>query len=158
MSDAPIRIWLEIAHHAAFRVGGWAFVSEVAGEVSGTVGGDRRIDAERTALAALAAALAQPAAGAGVELYTASPLLLALPARIAAAPAGETPPTENRDLWAQATTAPRRPGLVLRRAEPARRSPTTFATAWADLARDRAKEKGAFSAAIPKPNLAAAGL
>jgi hypothetical protein len=46
----------------------------------------------------------------------------------------------------------------MRRAEPAPGTPTAFAAAWADLARDRAKDKGAFTAAIPKPNLAKAGV
>ena len=52
-----VRIWLEVAHHAAFRIGGWAFVRANAGEVSGTAGGARAIDLERVSLAALAAAL-----------------------------------------------------------------------------------------------------
>jgi ribonuclease HI len=156
--SAPVRIWLEVAHHAAFRTGGWAFVRLNAGEVSGTAGGERRIDPERTALAAIAAALADLAPGASVELHTASPLVLTIPRRIAAAEPGEAPPTENLDLWAQATTALRRVGLVVRRAELKPRTPTAFATAWAELARDRAKEKGAFTAAIPKPNLAKAGV
>jgi hypothetical protein len=153
----PVRIWLEVAHHTAFRIGGWAFVRLNAGEVSGTAGGERRIDLERTGLAAMAAALSDLAQGASVELHTASPLLLAIPRRIAAAEAGENPPTENLDLWAQASTALRRVGLVVRRAEPAPNPPTAFAAAWADLARDRAKDKGPFTAAIPKPNLAKAG-
>jgi ribonuclease HI len=155
---APVRIWLEVAHHAAFRIGGWAFVRLEAGGVSGTAGGERRIDAERTGLMALAAALRDLAPGAAVELHTASPQLLAIPRRIATAEAGETPPTENLDLWAQAATALRRPGFVVRRSEPAPGSPAAFAAAWADLARDRAKDKGAFTAAIPKPNLAKAGV
>ena len=155
---APVRIWLEFAHHAAFRVGGWAWVRQDAGEVSGAAGGERRIDRERTGLAAFAATLTGLADGARVELHTASPLLLAIPHRIAAAEAGENPPTENLDLWAQASTALRRLGLIVRRAEPAPRTPTAFAAAWAELARDRAKDKGAFTAAIPRQNLAKAGV
>ena len=51
-------IWLEISHHAAFRVGGWAFVRRGPdGGLAGYAGGERRIEAERTALAALIAAL-----------------------------------------------------------------------------------------------------
>jgi hypothetical protein len=156
--NAPVRIWLEVAHHKAFRIGGWAFVRLAAGEVSGTAGGERRIDLERTGLAALAAALRDLPPGASVELHTSSPQLLAIPRRVAAAEIGENPPADNLDLWAQAATALRRLDLRVSRAEPAPRSPSAFAAAWADLARDRAKDKGAFTAAIPKPNLAKAGV
>jgi hypothetical protein len=45
----------------------------------------------------------------------------------------------------------------MRRAEPAPKTPAAFAAAWADLAQGRAKDKGSFQAAIPKPNLAKAG-
>ena len=154
----PVRIWLEVAHHQAFRVGGWAFVRLEAGQVSGAAGGERRIDPERTGLAAMAAALRDLAPGASVELHTSSPQVLAIPRRIAAAEAGENPPAENLDLWAQAATALGRLDLLMRRAEPAPRSASAFAAAWADLARDRAKDKGAFTCAIPKPNLAKAGI
>jgi len=155
---ASVRIWLEVAHHAGFRAGGWAFVRRNAGEVSGIAGGARAIDLERTSLAALAAALAGLAQGASVELQSASPSVLAIPGRIAAAEAGENPPTENLDLWAQAVSALRRVRLVTRRSEIAPGAPTAFAAAWADFARDRAKDKGAFTAVIPKPNLAKAGV
>jgi hypothetical protein len=155
---APVRIWLEVSHHAAFRVGGWAFVRQTAGAVSGTAGGERRVDPERTALAAIAAALSGLAPGEAAELLTASPAVLALPGRVAAAEAGQSPPTEDLALWAQAAAALRRPGLVVGRASPAPQTPTSFAAAWADLACDRAKAKGAFTAAIPKHNLAKAGV
>jgi hypothetical protein len=42
-------------------------------------------------------------------------------------------------------------------AKPEPRSPTAFAAAWAELARDKAKMTGAFSAPIPRTNLAKAG-
>src|ERR1700733_4405318 len=90
---ASVRIWLEVAHHASFRIGGWAFVRLNAGEISGTAGGTRGIDLERASLAAITAALADLAPGAGVELQTFSPALLAIPARITAAEAGENAPT-----------------------------------------------------------------
>jgi hypothetical protein len=154
----PVGIWLEAAHHTAFRIGGWAFVRLDAGEVSGAAGGERRIELERTSLAALAAALGSLPQGAIVELRTSSPLLLAIPGRIAAAEAGDDLPTEDLDLWAQAATALRRLRLVSRSAEPAPGTPTAFAAAWADFARDRAKNKGAFTAPIPKQNLAKAGV
>jgi hypothetical protein len=155
---APVRIWLHATHHTSFRVGGWALVRVAAGEVSGTAGGEPRIDLERTALTAVAAALADLPPGAAVELETASPEVLAIPRRIAAAEAGENPPTENLDLWAKAATAIGRVRLVVRRVDLAPKTPAAFAAAWADLARDRAKDKGPFTAAIPRANLAKAGL
>ena len=155
---ALIRIWLEVAHHAGFRIGGWASVRLDAGVVSGSAGGERGMDLERTSLTAFSAALAGVAQGAQVELLTSSPSVLAIPGRVAAAEGGENPPTENLDRWAQATTALRRVRLVMRRCEPTPGAPTAFTTAWADLARDRAKDRGAFTAAIPKPNLAKAGI
>jgi hypothetical protein len=155
---APVRIWLEVAHHDAFRIGGWASVRLSAGAVSGTAGGERRVDLERTALAAVAAALSGLAPGDGVELLTSSRSVLAIPGRIAAAQAGEAPPTEDLALWAQAATALARPGLVVSHASVAPHTPTSFAAAWAELACDRAKAKGAFTAAIPKHNLAKAGV
>jgi ribonuclease HI len=155
---ALVRVWLEVAHHANFRIGGWAFVRLNAGEVSGTAGGARRSDLEQTSLAAIAAGLAGLAQGADVELQTSSLLVLAIPGRITAAEAGENAPVENLELWAQAATALRRVRLVTGRAELAPGGPTAFAVAWADFARDRAKDRGAFTAVIPKPNLAQAGV
>lgn len=154
---APVRIWLEVAHHEAFRVGGWAFVRLQAGVVSGTAGGERRIDAARTGFAGLVAALRDLGPATSLELRTSSPFVLAIPRRIAAAEAGEeAPAAEELDLWAQAATALRRHDVQMRRAEPAPGAPAAFAAAWADFARNRAKDKGAFTSAIPKPNLAKA--
>jgi ribonuclease HI len=150
-------IWLEISHHAAFRVGGWAFVRRAPdGAVVGYAGGERRVEAERTALAALLAAL-KDAGPAPVKIHTASPLVAAIPPRIQAAQAGENPPTENLDLWAQAMTALTGGRVEVIRAGAGDRA-TGFAAAWAELGRDRGKDKGAFVSAIPKPNLAKAGV
>jgi hypothetical protein len=154
---APITLWLEISHHAAFRVGGWAYVRrEPDGALSGLAGGERRIGAERTALAALVAALKETLGTTPIRLQTVSPLVAAIPARIAAAKAGESPPEDDLDLWAQAMTA-----LAAARVEilgsGEKDRTTAFAAAWAELGRDRAKDKGNFASAIPKPNLAKSG-
>ena len=129
---APVRIWLEVAHHAAFRIGGWALVRSNAGAVSGSAGGQPRIDAERNALAAITAALAGLPEGASVELHSASPLVLA--------------------------SSVQRVGLVMRPVEVSAGSPSAFTAAWAEFALGRAKDRGAFSAPIPKSNLAKAGV
>ena len=154
----PMRIWLEVAHHASFRIGGWAFVRSGAGQLTGAAGGQRRIDLEPASLAALAAALAGLPPDADVELLTASPSILTVPGRITAAKAGENAPTEHLERWAQAATALRRIRLVIRRATPTPGCPTAFTAAWADFARDRAKDRGPFAAPIPKANLAKAGV
>ncbi len=155
---APVRIWLETSHHAAFQVGGWAWVRDEAGAVSGAAGGGRRIGAERAGLAALAAALAGLPKDTAIELWSASAPVLAIPRRIAAAQAGEAAPEENLDLWAQAITLLSAPGRGIRAGRSAAGTPGAFAAAWAELARDRAKDRGDFTAPIPKPNLAKAGV
>ena len=142
-----LNIWLEISHHTAFRIGGWAFVRAEAGGLSGQAGGERRLEAERTALLALLAALAGVKGPATVA--TSSPLVAAIPARLAADP----PPADNLDLWAQARAA-----LAAGPVRIVRAPANPFCASWADLARDRAKDKGAFSSAIPKANLAKANL
>lgn len=153
--SSPIRIWLEISHYAAFRVGGWAFVRADGETVTGHAGGERRIEAERAALTGLLAALRETA-GRTVQLHTASAQVVAIPARIRAAQAGENAPTDHLDLWAQATTA--LPSAQILRAAATPGSPSAFAAGWAEFARDRAKDKGAFTAPIPKQNLAKAGV
>jgi hypothetical protein len=155
---APVRIWLEIAHHSAFRIGGWAFVRLRDGAVSGAAGGARRIDLEQTALKAIAAALSGLTPSEPAELHTSSPAALAIPGRIAGAEGGDAPPTEDLELWAKAVAALRRPGLVMSSTIATPGTPTAFTAAWADLACERAKTKGEFTAPIPKHNLAKAGV
>ena len=157
MSHATF-IWLEISHHAAFRVGGWAWVRADGVSVTGRAGGDRRTDPERIALAGLIAALGQASGARPTRLHTTSELVAAIPARIQTAQAGENPPTGNLDLWAQATTALASSPVAVVRPLPSPGTPTAFATAWAELARDKAKDKGAFTFPIPKANLTKAGV
>ena len=153
MSD-PIRIWLEISHHTVFRVGGWAWVRADGVSVSGHAGGDRRIDAERTALAGLVAALGQAPGPRPAQLLTSSDLVAAIPARIKAAQAGDNPPADNLDLWAKATTVLAAAPMAIVLTPQAPGGPAAFASAWAEFARDKAKGKGPFTAPIPKANLA----
>lgn len=150
------RIWLSTAYAPPFRIGGWAFVSEAGGVVAGVAGGDRRLTAQRLALQALLAALKDVPAAAAVELATTDPLVASVP-RILAPEPDDDPPTEDLDLWAAVTTAFRtRTIRVLRQAsEPGK--PLAFAAAWAEQAQEKAKS-GAFAFAIPKPNLAKAGV
>ena len=60
-----------------------------------------------------------------------------------------------KDATSKALTAAlagRQPTFAI--AGPSKASPTGFAAAWAELARDKANAQGAFVSAIPKPNLA----
>jgi hypothetical protein len=152
----PVRIWLEVAHHTAFRIGGWAFVRQLAGALGGTAGGERQTSPERSALQAISAALSGVPPGAVVELHTASPQVLAIPGRIAGAGSGEDPPTDNLELWARAATALRPVDIVFHKAQQTPGGPSAFAAAWAEFAQGRARQRGAFSAPIPKVNLAKA--
>lgn len=155
MADS-IQIWIEVSHHAAFRCGGWAFVRKDAAGLSGAAGGDRSVTPERAMLAGLAQALQGLPADQAVEARTSSLQVVALPGRIAGFTAGEEPPTENLDLWAQLTTALK--SVRVGRVENRPGTPTAFAAAWAELARDKAKATGPFRSPIPKPNLAKAGV
>ena len=153
--DSPTTLWLELSHHAAFRVGGWAYVRrDPDGALAGHAGGERRITAERTALLALIAALKD--ARRPVQLRTGSPLIATIPARIAAARTGEDAPSDDLDLWAQVMTALAATTVDIVKPTPGDRT-SGFAAAWAELGRDRAKDKGPFASAIPRPNLAKSG-
>lgn len=155
MSDST-RIWLAVSYAAPFRTGGWAYVRSAGGPIAGMAGGDRRIEAQRFALQALLAALKDLPAGIRVELVTNEALIAAVPAVLIPQP-GDEPPAEDLDLWAAATTAFRERTIRIAREAPAPGKPLAFAAAWAEQAREKAKG-GAFAFAIPKPNLAKAGV
>ena len=150
-----INLWLESDHHTAFRCGGWAWVLADGAAVLGAAGGERTASPERIALAGLADAFkALPPAG-DVRVHSRDPYVAAVPRRIAGP--GEAP-FEDLDYWAPISRVlqGRTVRFVTARAEA--RTPTAFAAAWAELSRDKAKASGAFRAAIPKPNLAKAGV
>jgi ribonuclease HI len=155
MSDpAPqVRIWIAASHHPSFLCGGWAYVRQAGGAPSGWAGGERQTTAERTELAGLAAALAELPAGAAVEVATPS-ARLAGAARWLAGAAGADAPQADLDLWARIVAAAKGRSVRIVRAQAAAKTPGAFCAAWAELARDKAKMTGAFSAAIPRPNLA----
>lgn len=153
MSTPPIRIWVAADHHAAFLCGGWAYVRETGGALSGGAGGERRTTAARTELAGLAAALAELPAGAAVIVHTPSPRLAGAAALIAGTAAGDEAPGEDLDLWARIIAAAKGRKVRLARTPTAARTPMAFCAAWAELARDKAKMKGDFTSPIPKPNL-----
>ncbi len=149
-----IQIWVEISHQASFRAGGWAYVLAEGSSRLGAAGGDRSASAERIALAALVAALTAAPAGASVEVRSASPAVLA--AARGLAPDAE-PPNQDLELWGPLAAALAARRVSFAPAVNAPRSPSAFALAWAELARDKGKT-APFKAAIPKANLAKAGV
>lgn len=153
MSDI-IRIWIETTHNPAFRSGGWAYVLAEGSSRLGAAGGERTASPERVALAGLVEALKAAPAGARVEVRSASLAVTALPARLAAAEA----PREDLDLWPSLTAALKARTVSIGRTASAPKTPPAFAMAWAELARDKVKNGGAFRAAIPKINLGKAGV
>jgi ribonuclease HI len=153
MSDI-IRIWIETTHNSAFRSGGWGYVLAEGRALLGAAGGERTPSPERVALAGLVEALKAAPAGIRVEILSASPLVVAAPRRMA----GAEPPTEDLDLWAQLATLLKDRPASFGKTPNAPKTPTAFAAAWADLARDKVKNGGAFRAAIPKINLGKAGV
>lgn len=149
------RIWIQTSHHAAFKCGGWAYVRAAGREVAGQAGGDRYTTPDRMALTALLAAL-KDLAREPVAIQLDNGAVARSAALIAAGrpPQGDDAPTEDLDLWAQLTAALAGGSPSFAIAGPAKTSPTGFAAAWAELARDKANAQGAFASAIPKPNLA----
>ena len=154
--SGPIKIWLSAVYAPVYRCGGWASVRLSDGQRSGLAGGDRNTTASRLALAGLAAALRDLPPGAVVEIQTDS-AELGPAARLLASPGMPTQAAaveDDLDLWAQILTASKDRRLSLSIASAAPKTPLAFAAAWSDLSRDKAKATGAFSSAIPKPNLA----
>ena len=149
-----IRIWVEISHQASFRAGGWAYVLAEGSSRLGAAGGDRDATAERIALKALTVALSASPPGATVEVLSATPAVVAVIKRLA--PGGE-PPDQDLELWAPLVAAAATRQVRAAAAASAPRTPSAFASAWAELARDKGKTRP-FSAAIPKTNLAKAGV
>ncbi|MET3526070.1 hypothetical protein [Phenylobacterium koreense] len=149
------RIWIQTSYHTAFKCGGWAYVRAGKGAPVGQAGGDRYTTPDRIALAGLLAALKDAPVG-ETSIQMDNRAVATLAARIAAGrpPQGEDAPTEDLDLWAALTAAltGRKTSFAL--AGPSKASPTGFAAAWAELARDKANAQGTFISAIPKPNLA----
>ena len=161
MSNA-IRIWTCAAYSPVYRCGGWAAVRAGQGLVTGAAGGERATTARRMALSGLAAALRDlgpsrdPTSSGLIGIETTSPELAAFARFLSGlgdASQGDGP-DEDLDLWAQIAIAAKGRRLSLVRTPLEDGTPIAFATAWAELAQDKAKATGAFASAIPKPNLA----
>lgn len=154
--SGPAKIWICAAFYPVYRCGGWAYVRVAEGQVNGVAGGERNTTASRTALAGLVASLRGLAPGVDVEIITTSSELTRFAGVLAGvgSPSQAAEPEDDLDLWAQIMTASAGRRLTLSHAPLKPGTPCAFAAAWADLGRDKAKASGAFSSAIPKPNLA----
>jgi hypothetical protein len=151
-----VRIWIETSHHAAFRCGGWAFVLHDGKGLSGMAGGDRNTTPHRMVLAGVAQALKDAPAGIAVQVSSANPAISGLARRMAGFAA--EPPQIDLDLWAPLTTALKGRVVTFAASVNEPKTPTAFAAAWAELARDKGKATGPFKSAIPRTNLAKAGV
>jgi hypothetical protein len=145
-----LRIWVAASYDAGLSIGGWAFVRDGA-EPLGWAGGERRTTRARMTLAGFAAALKDLPPGEALKVVapeTDARILHAL----AKPPAA--PPQDNPDLRAALAKALANRTWTVAVGDPAGATPAAFAAAWADLAREKARSGGAFTAAIPKTNLA----
>lgn len=149
---SPVRIWIAASHDAAHLNGGWAFV-RVGTEVYGVAGGDRRTTRARTALSGFIAALKDIPAGETLSVVAPRPDAMVLH-QLLKPP--KDAPTEDLDLRAALARTLSGRTWTLALGDPDALTPFTFAVAWADMASEKAKMGGAFTAAIPKTNLAKA--
>jgi|SRR5579859_937256 len=163
MSD-NIRIWIEISHSSAYRAGGWSYVRAEGRALSGAAGGERTASADAIALSGLIAALGDLPANARIEILSATPRIIAIGRRLVHLSDGgdfSNPGDDGQDddlaLWAQLAATLRARSVSFAPFAQAPRTPSAFASAWAELAADKAKTRP-FSAAIPKSNLAKAGV
>ena len=145
-----MRIWIAASHNAVHRNGGWAFV-RTGVELVGMAGGERRTTRARAALIGFAAALKGTAAGETLAVVASRPDALVLHTLLKSP---KEPPTEDLDLRASLAKALEGRTWTLAVGDPDAPTPFNFAVAWADMASEKAKMGGAFSAAIPKTNLA----
>jgi ribonuclease HI len=128
--------------------GGWSYVVREGEQWRGAAGGATRTDAEAMALTGLVAAI--EALG---EASKAGQLALHL-TDVAMLNGSDTHPELARRLAKR--LADRSGALKVVEAKTAANAAawTAFLASWADFARDRAKTRGAFSAPIPKLNVA----
>ena len=149
---AAVRLWIAASHDAAHRNGGWAFVRAGADTLA-WAGGDRRTTRSRMALTGFLAALKDLPAEAA--LAVAAPRADALVLHSLLKPPSDAA-TEDLDLRGVLSAGLAGRTWTLAIGDPKGETPTAFAAAWADLSADKAKASGAFTAAIPKTNLAKA--
>jgi hypothetical protein len=128
--------------------GGWSYVVRDGERWTGAAGGATRTDVEAMVLSGLAAALDR-----AVDAPRDARLVIHLVDPGVLEPA-ESHPALRQRLAMALVRWPAAPAVLDLRAQPNAAAQIKFLAAWADFARDKAKTRGAFSAAIPKPNIA----
>ena len=130
------------------------------GQVSGGAGGERNTTPARMEVSGLASALEALAAsgsasGVDVLIHTPSVDLARFAGLLQRLPEqpGADAPAEDLDVWARIVAAAKGRRLKLTLVLPKPDTPAAFAAAWANLAMDKSKSTGAFTSAIPRPNL-----
>ncbi|WP_091736816.1 hypothetical protein [Phenylobacterium immobile] len=141
---------IAVDFNATYSCAGFAFVRLAAPPV-GSAGGQRRATPWTAAIHALTAALAEPGP-ATIVTANAKVATLVVALRASAVPDGLTPAEARAWEGLVKAAAGRALGYAPAKADPG--TPAAFCAAWAELASERAKSKGDFIAAIPKPNLA----
>jgi hypothetical protein len=145
-----VRLWTSAAFNGAYLCGGWASVRRVGVESTGFAGGERRTTARRMLLTGLAAGLRGLSPGAPVRIESDSPEARFLAGVLAGTLAG---PEDDLELWGPVLAGCRGRAVTVATAPAGPDTPIAFAAAWAELSSDKAKTKGAFTAAIPKTNV-----
>lgn len=145
-----MKLFIAASHDATYRNGGWAFV-RTGGEVTGWAGGERRTRRARMALAGFAAALKDLPVGDTLAVVAARPDALVLHTLLK--PPAD-PPAEDVDIRATLAKLLTGRAWTLAVGDPKGLPPLAFATAWSDLASEKAKMTGPFTNAIPRSNLA----
>jgi ribonuclease HI len=159
-----LRIWTDGVCTDSRGFGGWAYVRLWDGEARGVAGGERQATTPRMELTAVLRALtdlADIAAPTPITLHSDSAVLMGGAGQIGAWRTrgwidAKGDPVAERDLWEQiaAVTLVRPVTFVRVSATPSDRHPEGFVAAWSDFAREKCKAAGAFTWAIPKPNMA----
>ena len=142
-----IDIWIHGAC-AAGGYGGWSYVVREGDQWRGAAGAATRTDAEAMVLTALSTVLevvADAPASARLSLHLADPAILE---------ASDTQAILRARLAKGLARWPAGPTVIDARKAANPKAWSDFLGSWADFARDKAKTRGAFSAPIPKLNIA----
>ena len=159
-----LRIWTDGLCTDSRGFGGWAYVRLWNGEARGVAGGERQATTPRMELTPVLRVLSDlsdiPVAT-PITLHSDSAVLMGGAGQIGAWRTGgwldaKGDPVAERDLWEQiaAVTLVRPVTFVRVSSTPSDRHPEGFVAAWSDFAREKCKAAGAFTWAIPKPNMA----
>ncbi|HTK36802.1 MAG TPA: hypothetical protein VL358_16140 [Caulobacteraceae bacterium] len=161
-SGDTLTIWTggACAGPPGYGYGGWAWLAVQGGTARGAAGGERHTTAGAMALRAMVEALKAVAAepSAPLRLDPGDPVLARTAADLAARQAAGWRnagggPMENPELWVQVAAAVGARTGPVRFVAAAGTDARTFVDAWTAFARDKCRDKGPFTSAIPRPNL-----